>query len=111
MDALVYFLMWTWLLIVVVRFDRYYRMTKDGNPSAAITMPSSRMLKWVAPAEDRDPVCGSIVDTRGAKPTVHDGDVYYFCSRECREVFEAAPALHLAGAMKEPPQAQNQLPT
>lgn len=111
MDALLYFLMWTWLLIVVVRFDRHARMGKEGRPPEFLSMSSSRMLKWVAPAEDRDPVCGSIVDTRRAKPTVHDGDVYYFCSRECREVFEAAPALHVAGAVKGPSETQRQLPT
>ena len=35
--------------------------------------------------------------TDKAKPSVYAGNVYYFCSRECREVFEAAPNLYVGG--------------
>lgn len=33
--------------------------------------------------------------TDKAKPSVYDGNVYYFCSRECREAFEAAAHLYV----------------
>jgi YHS domain-containing protein len=59
------------------------RRSEDGN------------LRWVAPETDVDPVCGKTVHTDQAKPSVHDGTVYYFCSRECREQFEAAPQLYV----------------
>ena len=44
-----------------------------------------------------DPVCGALVRTDRAKPSLHDGRIYYFCSRDCREIFEAAPDLYLDG--------------
>ncbi len=53
-------------------------------------------LTWVAPEKDTDPVCDKTVFTADARPSVFDGQVYYFCSRECREAFEAAPG-HYAG--------------
>jgi YHS domain-containing protein len=52
-------------------------------------------LRWVPPAKDIDPACGKTVTTDKAKPSVYAGNVYYFCSRECREVFEAAPAFYV----------------
>ena len=42
-----------------------------------------------------DPVCGKTVRTDKAKSLVYDGSVFYFCSRECRERFEAAPHLYV----------------
>jgi len=54
-------------------------------------------LRWVAPKKALDPVCRKSVATGSAKPSVFDGNVYYFCSRECREVFEAAPDIYLGG--------------
>ncbi len=54
-------------------------------------------VRWVPPKKDTDPVCNKTVATDNAKPTVYAGNVYYFCSRECREVFEAAPDLYAGG--------------
>jgi len=56
---------------------------------------SKGSMRWTSPEKDVDPVCNKVVYTEKSKPSVHDGDVYYFCSRECREVFEAAPALYV----------------
>lgn len=47
--------------------------------------------RWVAPKEFVDPVCGKAISTDDSKPSVHDGQVYYFCSHQCRDAFEAAP--------------------
>lgn len=57
-----------------------------------------------------DPVCGKTVSTETAKPSVHDGHVYYFCSRDCRERFEAAPEQYLAidDAKRPPTQPENE---
>ncbi len=57
----------------------------------------SSELQWIAPEKDVDPVCGKTVPTDKAKPSVYEGSVYYFCSRGCREVFEAAPDQYLEG--------------
>src|SRR3546814_6820062 len=54
-------------------------------------------IRWVPPAKDVDPACGRTVTTDKAKPSIYAGKVYYFCSRECREVFEAAPQLYVGG--------------
>ena len=60
-------------------------------------------LRWVPPKKDADPVCGKTVTTDNAKPSVYAGNVYYFCSRECREVFEAAPDVYVGdGAPNHP---------
>ncbi len=40
-----------------------------------------------------DPVCGMRVDTSDAPEKVdHDGATYYFCSKDCRQEFEANPS-------------------
>ncbi|WP_245307994.1 YHS domain-containing protein [Hoeflea sp. IMCC20628] len=69
-----------------------------GKSGATRDEPSGSAtdVRWTAPKTDTDPVCGITVQTRNSKSAVHDGHVYYFCSRECRERFEAAPASYLA---------------
>ena len=47
--------------------------------------------------------------TSNAKPSVHDGAVYYFCSRECRERFEAAPHLYLGVKADDQPKQLDQV--
>ncbi|HEC90400.1 MAG TPA: YHS domain-containing protein [Alphaproteobacteria bacterium] len=47
------------------------------------------------PEKDTDPVCGKEISTETAKPSFYDGLVYYFCSRECRDAFEASPMKYL----------------
>ena len=59
-----------------------------GETKRAQDPASSQQLRWEAPEKDTDPVCGEIVSPAKAKSSVHDGQVYYFCSRECREAFE-----------------------
>ena len=39
-----------------------------------------------------DPVCGTQVDTSlAAAQSQHDGQVYYFCSVECKRTFDQNP--------------------
>ncbi len=47
--------------------------------------------RYIAPEETVDPVCFKIIFNDDAKPSVHDGLPYYFCSHHCRDAFEAAP--------------------
>lgn len=54
-----------------------------------------------------DPVCGETIRTTNAKPSVHDGQVYYFCSRDCREIFEAAPEMYLTGSKPHQPEPEH----
>jgi YHS domain-containing protein len=44
-----------------------------------------------------DPVCGIQVDERVAHPgdeyiAQYGGQIFYFCSKDCKEVFEESPA-------------------
>lgn len=66
-----------------------------GGGKPADTPGETRHQSLAPPKEDVDPVCGKTVLTAEAKPSFHDGLVYYFCSRECREDFETSPAEYL----------------
>lgn len=37
----------------------------------------------------KDPVCGTFISTSGALQKTVRGEVYYFCSPECRDKFKA----------------------
>ena len=95
MEPLIYFVVWAGLIFLMMRIGcgahimgkgHGNRQTQGGSGNA-----DGSELRWVPPAKDTDPVCGKAVTTEKAKPSVYAGNVYYFCSRECREVFEAAP--------------------
>lgn len=106
MEAIFYFLFWALILFVMMRFGCGAHVMghgkakpdrADGSGKAA-----AESLQWVPPASDVDPVCGKSVKTDSAKPSVHAGSVYYFCSRECREIFEAAPGQYVGPDTKDP---------
>lgn len=99
LDALVYFLVWGALIFLMMRFGCGAHVM--GHQSNTEGRRSSGNLRWQAPETDTDPVCGKTVHTDQAKPSIHDGMVYYFCSRECRERFEAAPELYLGQSAQD----------
>lgn len=44
----------------------------------------------------KDPVCGMMVEESDAAATVeHNGQTYYFCSKDCAETFEEDPEDYL----------------
>lgn len=43
----------------------------------------------------KDPVCGARVSREGALTDRFVGEIYYFCSTECRDRFRALPARYL----------------
>jgi YHS domain-containing protein len=52
-------------------------------------------------AKVRDPVCGMTVDAATAAGRSSFGDqIYYFCSKECLERFEADPPRYAAAAAR-----------
>lgn len=63
-----------------------------GSAKRAKRPATEEQHQGTPPAKDVDPVCGKPVSTEGAKSSLHDGLVYFFCSGECRETFEASPA-------------------
>lgn len=43
----------------------------------------------------KDPVCGMTVEeSEAAATSEHDGRKYYFCSKHCKEEFDADPAAY-----------------
>lgn len=101
MNELVYFMLWAGIIFLMMRFGCGAHMMGHGRGKAKhgegeSEEQTAEKLRWTPPADDVDPVCGKTVTTETAKPSVHDGHVYYFCSRDCRERFEAAPTQYLA---------------
>ncbi len=107
MQALLYFALAAAVIFLMMRFGCGSHVMGSGHGhhgrKAKDSPSDSERLRWVPPETDFDPVCGTTVHTDKAKPSVHDGAVYYFCSRECRERFEAAPQLYIDQEKDQPP--------
>lgn len=99
MSALLWFAIWAVLIFLMMRFGCGAHVMGHGHGKEAANgdLVGGDEFRWVPPARDVDPVCGKTVKTGDAKSSVLDGHVYYFCSRDCREVFEAAPHTYVAG--------------
>lgn len=97
MEEIIYFIVWAGLIFLMMRFGcgahivGHGQQSRNGHPDGGGAAP----LRWIPPETDTDPVCGKTVRTSMSKTSVYDGAVYYFCSRECRERFEAAPHTYL----------------
>ncbi len=98
LESVWYFLVFAGLFFVMMRFGCGAHVMGHAHEHGG-TRPDDHgddaNLRWVPPDQAVDPVCGMTVQTADAKSAVHDGDVYYFCSQDCREKFEAAPASYL----------------
>ena len=107
MEALLYFAFWAALIFLMMRFGCGAHVMGHGKGARhahrAEGSETGQELRWTAPKTDVDPVCGKTVATDKAKPSVFDGTVHYFCSRECRELFEAAPELYVGGGPRPAP--------
>lgn len=111
MDALLYFLLWGAVIFFMMRMGCGSHVMghghghghSHGQKEQGGDKQAPQALKWYPPETDTDPVCKKTVRTEGAKSSVFDGSVYYFCSRECRELFEAKPELYVAPATPESP--------
>ena len=101
METLLYFAVWAGLIFLMMRFGcGGHIMGRGHGQGQTRNEPDNSgnpQLRWMPPSKDVDPVCSKTVVTNMAKPSVYAGNVYYFCSRECREVFEAAPDLYVGG--------------
>ena len=95
MEALLYFALWAAAIFVMMRFGCGAHVMGHGHgknrSSQDREQAPTESLRWEPPDTDVDPVCGQALATAEAKPSLHDGMVYYFCSQKCRESFEAAP--------------------
>jgi len=96
MENLIYFAVWAVFLFLMMRMGCGAHIMGRGRDRGA-GRDDGAGARWSPPERDTDPVCGKVVPTAKAKPSIHDGRAYYFCSRDCREIFEAAPE-HYNGA-------------
>src|SRR5512134_609387 len=99
METLLYIAIWGALIFLMMRFGCGSHVMGHGHGrrgSSAEGASKSMDFRWVPPDKVTDPVCGMTVLPRDAKSAVHDGTVYYFCSSNCREKFEASPNSFLA---------------
>ncbi len=101
MEALLYFALWGAMIFLMMRFGCGAHVMGHGHGKKRGQQDSEQApaepLRWVPPDTDVDPVCGKTLATAEAKPSLHDGTVYYFCSQKCRETFEAAPERYASG--------------
>lgn len=104
METVLSILFWGGLMFLMMRFGcgkhmfghgrkQEHKQGRQENPDQCCGTASGAGsgLRWEAPESDVDPVCGKTVSTAEARPSLYEGQVYYFCSRECRETFEARP--------------------
>lgn len=96
MGTLLYFAIFAGLFFLMMRMGCGAHVTGHGHGAGeghggTPTDAEARQQKWVPPEIDIDPVCRRSVETADAKSSVYDGTVYYFCSVEHRDQFEADP--------------------
>lgn len=96
MEALIFFALWAVFLFLMMRFGCGAHVMGHGGEHGS-GGAERKGIPWAPPERETDPVCGKTVRTSRAKPSVHDGRVYWFCSRDCREIFEAAPEFYVGG--------------
>ena len=114
MESILPILIWGGLLFLMMRLgcgkhmfghgrEQKLKHGPDENPDRdRAASGAGSGLRWEAPVTDVDPVCGKTVSTAEARPSLYEGQVYYFCSRDCREAFEALPENYVG---REAPQA------
>ena len=95
-----YFLVLAGLFLFMMRFGCGAHVM--GHAHAHHQGDSHSGGPWIEPEKAVDPVCGMSVAAQGAKSAVHAGHVYYFCSANGREKFEAVPASYVKQELSSP---------
>ena len=108
MNSLIYFLIWGGLFFLMMRFGcgahvmghgHAHSDGKDTPPTGPLPSPPDKSV---------DPVCHMSVDTPNAKSAVYGGQVYYFCSQDCRAKFEADPPRYARATIEIPAEMEHQ---
>ena len=103
MQTLIYFLLWGGFFFMMMRFGCGAHIMCHGHPHAGIERDKEGSSgNQSLPAKVVDPVCGMSIETVGARTFAYRGNVYHFCSQNCREKFEASPQTYLAGKANRP---------
>lgn len=100
-ETLIYFLLWAALIVAMMRFGCGAHVLGHGRHRSHRDQGGGD-VRWSPPEKDVDPVCGMTVDTKNARSSVYDGHVYYFCSQDCRDKFEASPTTYIKGPATPP---------
>jgi YHS domain-containing protein len=88
-----YYVFWAALFFVMMRFGcgahimgyGHHHSTAEPDHALRTSVPS------VPPDQVTDPVCSMTLQASAAKTAAYRGRIYYLCSQDCREKFEAAP--------------------
>lgn len=108
MGTLLYFALFAGFFLLMMRFGCGSHVMghggHEGHEGHGAAAPQDQgRAGWVPPETDIDPVCRMSVQTKDAKSSVYRGTVYYFCSVEHRDQFEADPEHYLgSGGGAEP---------
>lgn len=97
MSSILYFALWALFIFVMMRFGCGAHIMGRGHGHR-----HDEGDETSTPAKAVDPVCGMKVETAKAKSSAFAGRVYYFCSQNCREKFEAAPESYTKGSQASP---------
>jgi YHS domain-containing protein len=73
-----------------IPIDQFTTWSEDGLQVQQPTTPAPEVREHGG-ATVRDPVCDRKVDPDSALTTEHAGQMYYFCSLACKQMFEADP--------------------
>ena len=92
MGTLLYFAVFAGFFFLMMRFGCGSHVMGHGHGGHADHGDhEGHGAGWKPPVTEVDPVCRMTVTTATAKSTVYKGRIYYFCSAEHRDQFEAAP--------------------
>lgn len=109
MGTLLYFAVFAGLFFLMMRMGCGEHVMGHGHGEheghEAGPPPGRDSARWVPPETDVDPVCRMSVQTESAKSSVYRGTVYYFCSVEHRDQFEAAPERYIGSKAGTEPKA------
>ncbi len=86
MQSLVYFLLWAGFIFLMMRLGCGAHIMGHGHGRH-----DSHPQRPLPPEKAVDPVCRMTVETAKAKSALYRGEVYYFCSQDCRAKFESDP--------------------
>lgn len=83
---IMYYLFWAGLVFVMMRFGYSARIVGHSHHknASALLAANGPKINMAPQAQVTDPICKMTLPVSAAKTTVHNGQVYYFCSAKCR---------------------------
>lgn len=105
MESFIIYIVWAGLILLMMKVGNGGHFVGGGRSNSdqgSGQSDKAGMPHWTPPLKDVDRVCGQTIRTDRAKSSVRDGKVYYFCSRDCRELFETVPDSYLNETSAKP---------